>query len=84
LIDMVDEPYEIQEEYYWQVPNILLTDRYINNLFTRSEKYYIYKILMSEDNKLTQRDLSEACGISRPTMIQRISELREVLNDWRI
>lgn len=83
LIEIPDEPYELQEEYYWKIPNILTTDKYIKNLFTRSQKYFIFKILMSEDNKLTKKDLSVACGISRPTMIQQVSELQKVLNDWR-
>jgi len=38
---------------------------------------------MSDDNKLTKKDLSKSCGISRQTMILRLLDIQEVLDDWR-
>ena len=83
LTKIPEEPYKLQEEYYWKIPDLLTTDKFVKKLFTKSLKYYIYKILASEDDKLTKKDLSKSCGISRPTMIKQILELQEVLSDWR-
>jgi len=83
LIAQEEEPYELQEEYYWKIPNILFTTRYVGNLFTIRQKYFIYILLMSDDNKITTKDLAESCNISRQTMKTRLLELKEVLNNWR-
>jgi hypothetical protein len=74
----------IHEEYYWRVPDVLIIDKFVGKLFTRDQKYLISKILMSEDNKLTTKDLAISCGVSRPTMIDRLSDLKESLKYWRI
>jgi len=83
LIDLPEEPYEIDEEYYWKLPNVLFTERFIGKVFTRRQKYYISKILIADDNKLTKKDLAKSCGISRTTMILRLLELEQALKNWR-
>ena len=84
LINIPEKPYGIQEEYYWKVPNILLTDRYIGKSFTRSEKYVIYMILTSDSKELTKNHLARKCNIDRKTMVSKLMDLREVLETWRI
>lgn len=76
------EHYTIDEEYYWSVPNILIDDKYITKLFTRSEKYIIMTIL-SCDNCLTIQGIADMCEINKKTAALRLSDIREVLADWR-
>lgn len=83
-INDLQESYLPQEEYYWDPIKLLTTDRYIKNLFTYKEKYVIYSILMSDDNKLTKKDLSETFGISRPTMTKILNNIKDRLYNWRV
>lgn len=70
--------YSMQEEFYWTVPNILLEDRFIGNLFTKSERYLIYMILESDDDELSQVSIAEKLKVNRRTWIARMNELREL------
>jgi len=79
LTETTEDLYETDEEYYWKIPEMFITDRFIGKLFTIREKYYIYKILVADNDKLTQKDLAKSCKVSRPTMNIRLSELKEAL-----
>lgn len=68
-----------QEEYYWTIPHILLEDRYIGKLFTRSEKYLMYVILESDLDELDQVSIAKTIDVNRKTWISRMKDLREIL-----
>jgi len=84
LITMPDEPYKIEEEYYWSVPDVLMNDRYVGKSFTKGEKYVIYTILTSDNEELTVSHLARKCNIDRKTMTQKLLDLKEVFENWRI
>jgi len=79
-----EDPYYIQEEYYWKVPNILLTDRYVGKSFTLGEKYFIFKLLTSDKQDLSIQKLAKQCDMDRKTMTLKLRDLKEVLEPWRI
>ena len=71
--------YEMKEEFYWKVPSILLEERYVGKCFTRSEKYVMYKILVSDRRHLSIQKLAKTCNIDRKTMKSILSDLKEVI-----
>jgi len=75
LIDIQEEPYYIQEQFYWTPENILSEERYVGKSFTRSEKYVIYTVLRANRSELTQSNLARTCGLSRKTMINKLKEM---------
>jgi len=83
LIEIPDEPYELEEEFYFKVPNILLTERFVGKLFTRSQRHVIYSILISDNEDLTIKKLAEKMQISRQTMKKRLKEIEERLKDGK-
>jgi hypothetical protein len=80
---ILDSSYEIEEEYYWSVPEILINDKYVGKSFTKSEKYLIYIILTSGNNALSQQCIANICNVDRKTIASKISDIREVLDNWR-
>lgn len=75
-----DQSYNICEnDFYFSAPNILLYDSFIKKHFTRSEKYIIYKIIISEENELSERKLSKKLNISRETFRTKTKEIKEKL-----
>jgi len=81
LLNSPEESYEMDEEYYWKIPDILTTDRYIGNVFTRSMKYVTYNILISDSKDLTVTTLAKRMKVSRSTMTKRLNEIREKLEN---
>ncbi len=79
LIDTGGEK-ELDEEFYWTIPNVLFEDRYVGKSFTRSEKYLIYMILAADESQLTAQGLAKSCGIDRRIMKDRLSDLQEIFN----
>lgn len=76
--------YEMEEEFYWSTPEILIENKFVGKLFTNSEKYVISKILTSDDDKITQVDIAMQLGVSRITVNKHISEIRDKLKTyWR-
>lgn len=73
------EEYQLDEEFYFAAPKILLEDRYVGKLFTKEEKYIIFRILLMD--KLSIRKLSKELNISRENLIQIIKNIRRKLND---
>jgi hypothetical protein len=83
-IQDITESNKIEEEYYWNIPDIILEKRYVGKFFTSGEKYIISKILASDDDKLTQVDIATQLGVTRVTANKYISEIREKLQTyWR-
>ena len=80
LISRQEESYEIQEEYYWSAPKILLEERYIGKCFTKSEKYFIYKMLIANDNRLSKKALADDNNMSRQRVDKLLQDLQEVFN----
>jgi transcriptional antiterminator len=74
-------PYEIDEEYYWSAPEILINDRYVGKRFTKSEKYIIYIVLLSDDNALSNQCIADICNVDRKTIASKLSDIREVLEE---
>lgn len=81
--DVIDYE-ELDEEFYWSIPNILTEDRYTGKVFTKAEKYLIFRILALDDDKLTQVDIAEQLGVNRLTANKYLLEIREKLqSNWR-
>lgn len=75
------EEYQLDEEFYYSIPNILLEEKYIGKLFTKEEKYIIYKLILLD--KLSIRQLAKELNISRESLIQIINNIKEKLNEVR-
>ena len=80
------EEYQLDEEFYYRVPNILFEDKYIGKLFTIEEKYVINQILTSDSFSI--RKLSRDLSISRESLKQIINSIKEKIkhgneNCWR-
>lgn len=74
-----EESYNIEEEYYWQSPKILLENKYVGKVFTKEQKYLI-SIIITLDNP-TCVELASKCNISRETMRQLLQQLKNTLED---
>lgn len=72
-----DEYHYIDEEFYWN--DIIFQDTWAGKCFTRGEKYFIYVILTSDNNKLSQRSLAETTNMGRQTVNNMLQDLKEVL-----
>lgn len=83
LITIEEEPYETHEEYYWDVPNVLLSDRYIGKCFTNGEKSFIVMIITCDSDELTKNCLAKKCDMDRKTIALKLLDLREVFETWR-
>ena len=75
----IEGTYLMDENFYWKSPSILLEDRYIGKCFTRSEKYIINTIIVSDDNKLSVQGLAKKCNMDRKRMKARLSDIKEIL-----
>jgi hypothetical protein len=80
----VDEPYEMNEEFYWRSPGILFEDRYVGKCFTRSEKYIINIILTADDSDLSQQRLADAGKIDRRKVKEILSEVGEIIQSEEV
>ena len=72
-----EEEYFLDEEFYWDPIKILIEDRYVGKMFTRSEKSVISRIL-SED-----KDLVPNLLVGRKTVYTYLGDIKEVLSKWR-
>jgi hypothetical protein len=75
-----DETYILPEEYYLSVPGILFENKYLGRILNRDEKYLIYKILISEEEDLSNRNLSKELNLSRENLRTRITSIRDKIN----
>lgn len=73
------EEYQLDEGFYYAAPNILFEEKYIGKLFTKEEKYIIYKLILLD--KLSIRKLARELNISRESLIQIINNIKEKLNE---
>jgi len=71
--------YNMDEEFYWSVPNILFEEKYVGKCFTRAEKYVIYMIITSSDNDLLVTRLADRCKIDKRRMKTMLSDIGEQL-----
>ena len=69
----------LDEEFYFSVPDILYGNSYIKKCFTKAEKYLIYRILISDDDRLSERKLARDIGISRENLRNRLENIRNIL-----
>jgi hypothetical protein len=72
--------YNLDEEFYWTVPNILFEDRFVGKCFTNSEKYVISVLLAADEKDLTTKGLARLCNLDRRTMKTKLLDLQEVFN----
>lgn len=71
-----EENYNTIEEFYWK--NILLEDRYVGKCFTRGEKFVIYNIIESDNDKLSVNALARKLNMKRWAMKKKLQELKEI------
>lgn len=78
-LEDTEDIYLLDEEFYFSVPDILYGNSYIKKYFTKAEKYLIYRILISDDDRLSERKLARDIGISRENLRNRLENIRNIL-----
>jgi hypothetical protein len=81
LLTEPQKEYKIYEEYYLSIPNILLDDKYICKELDRGSKYIIYKILISDNNNISSRELAKETHMSRDKITKKIYDIRQILKN---
>lgn len=84
LINQEESEYELNEEWYYTVPNILFEDRYIGKLFTFDEKYVIYVLLMSDNNELNLKQLAINCNIDKRVLSKKLNKIAYLLKEKEV
>lgn len=71
--------YNLSNEIYLSIPNVLFEDKWLLRGLQRSEKYLIFLMLSGDADELTQARLAHRAGIGRKKMRTMLNNLQETL-----